>query len=158
MNEDLFGENQQIEPHKLFEQHMTTCQQATNNEPIENDVRVKELEQLLTVEEPVTDEDAPDQPVATDEDFAIENSQSDHIPMDPFSRHEVEEPVRNKHCKHVYDKKGITTYIIQSRRARCPVIGCGNRQVITFNDLIEDRELSARIHRIRHRRKAQGQL
>jgi SUMO ligase MMS21 Smc5/6 complex component len=156
LNDDLLGDNSQLDPDTLFEQHMTTCAQASNNEPIENDVRLKELSRLLTVEATPDEPETATQAPTADEDFAIENSQTDHIPMDPFTRHEVQEPLRNKHCKHVYDKEGITNYINQSRKARCPVIGCNNRQVITFNDLVEDLELSAQIQRIRHRRNAQA--
>lgn len=89
-----------------------------------------------------------------DEDFAeINTQQLDKIPIDPFTQKEIEIPVVNKVCKHVYDKISITNYINQraqgGQSGKCPQIGCQNRNV-TFNDLIEDKELKEKIDRLRH--------
>ena len=89
-----------------------------------------------------------------DEDFAeINTQQLEKIPIDPFTQKEIEIPVVNRVCKHVYDKTSITNYINQraqgGRSGRCPTIGCLNRNV-TFNDLIEDKELKEKIDRLKH--------
>lgn len=88
-----------------------------------------------------------------DEDFAEINTQLDKVPIDPFTQKEIEMPVVNRFCKHVYDKASITNYINQraqtGRSGKCPTIGCQNRNV-TFNDLIEDKELKEKIDRLKH--------
>lgn len=89
-----------------------------------------------------------------DEDFAeiATETQLDRIPIDPVTQAEINIPVRNKNCRHVYDKDGITSYINQRQQQRksvkCPTIGC--RAPLTFNSLIEDRELKEKIDRLRH--------
>lgn len=83
-----------------------------------------------------------------EEDFEeIANTQLTKIPIDPFTQKEIEIPVVNRHCKHVYDKQGIMNYINQRaelrKSAKCPTIGCLNKEKLTFNDLIEDRYVNA---------------
>lgn len=46
----------------------------------------------------------------------------------PISGALLEEPVRNKYCKHVYSKKHIMQHI-RLRKRTCPVFGCSNDQL-----------------------------
>ncbi|KAH9504321.1 E3 SUMO-protein ligase NSE2 [Bulinus truncatus] len=51
-------------------------------------------------------------------------------------------PMRNKLCGHVYDKAGITSYINSRKaKAKCPAVGCGNRNPITVDILEEHPDL-----------------
>lgn len=52
-----------------------------------------------------------------DEDLVALDTPLDRIPMDPCTQKEIEDPVRNVVCKHVYDRVGIMTYIQQRAEA-----------------------------------------
>lgn len=63
--------------------------------------------------------------------------------VDPISKGQIHNPVRNKHCNHIYDKDTITQAIhcSESKRVRCPQVGCSNKKSVEVSDLVEDREL-----------------
>ncbi|PVD32203.1 hypothetical protein C0Q70_07632 [Pomacea canaliculata] len=68
----------------------------------------------------------------------------------PYTGQEMVDPVRNKICKHTYDKVGILEYIKRrGRKARCPVSGCSNSQAITSADLEENREMRRHIQNLK---------
>lgn len=110
---------------------------------------------LVNIQQTIRElQQAPQENEEEDVDFAeINTQQLEKIPIDPFTQKEIEIPVVNKKCKHVYDKSSITNYLNQraksGRTGQCPQIGCLNRNV-TFNDLVEDKELKEKIDRIRH--------
>ncbi|KAK6959786.1 E3 SUMO-protein ligase NSE2 [Biomphalaria glabrata] len=60
----------------------------------------------------------------------------------PYTGQTIVFPVRNKHCGHVYDKAGITNYISSRKaKAKCPAVGCGNKNPITVDILEEHTDL-----------------
>ncbi|CAL1539307.1 unnamed protein product [Lymnaea stagnalis] len=60
----------------------------------------------------------------------------------PYTGQTMVTPVKNKICNHVYDKEGILGYI-QNRKgkAKCPAVGCGNKEPITPDCLEEHTEM-----------------
>uniref|UniRef100_A0A182JQ84 E3 SUMO-protein ligase NSE2 n=1 Tax=Anopheles christyi TaxID=43041 RepID=A0A182JQ84_9DIPT len=46
------------------------------------------------------------------------------VMVDPITKRPLEVPVRNKQCKHVYEKSAIENMLKQNPRTRCPVMGC----------------------------------
>ena len=49
-----------------------------------------------------------------DDELETIEEQTDEIPIDPFTKHEINIPVRNKTCKHIYDQNGFKQ-VLQSR-------------------------------------------
>ncbi|XP_072940419.1 uncharacterized protein [Epargyreus clarus] len=73
-----------------------------------------------------------------DSDLSFVGVQSAHI--DPFSLRPIINPMRNKICKHVYEKNTIES-IIKSKNKGCPYVGCTNKKQMESGDLIFDVEL-----------------
>lgn len=73
-----------------------------------------------------------------DEEMQMEEAIQD---MDPITKRPLEVPVRNKLCKHVYEKSSIEQLIRTNPRTRCPVMGCAAMQYVTLADLQEDEKL-----------------
>lgn len=67
-------------------------------------------------------EEAEDSPAAganENVDEAIDDSlmisQADEVTKDPITKAPIRDPVRNKHCKHRYDRESIIHYIQQQK-------------------------------------------
>lgn len=52
------------------------------------------------------------------DDDVQEDRRAFTVPIDPINRKPIESPVRNKICKHVYDKNSLLQYIGQTRNPR----------------------------------------
>ncbi|KAH6927606.1 hypothetical protein HPB50_006157 [Hyalomma asiaticum] len=57
---------------------------------------------------------------------------------DPITQKDIEVPVKNKRCGHVYDKGSIDIYIKGTRHPRCPYLGCANKTPLNMGDLVDD--------------------
>lgn len=70
----------------------------------------------------------------------------ENIPtVDPLTKKPLQNPVRNKICKHVYDKMSMLEAIRVNPRVRCPQVGCGNKNFIQTGHLVEDKELKRKL-------------
>lgn len=58
--------------------------------------------------------------------------------IDPITQKDIEVPVKNTKCGHVYDKNSISHYIKITNRPRCPCLGCGNKDPLRMGDLVDD--------------------
>ncbi|KAF7989402.1 hypothetical protein HCN44_008076 [Aphidius gifuensis] len=56
----------------------------------------------------------------------------------PITKARMTEPMRNVRCGHVYDKIGVETMIGYNKRTKCPIVGCGNDEFLTMDDLQPD--------------------
>lgn len=79
------------------------------------------------------------------EDFQMEDQ--DLSLIDPFSKQQILDPVRNSICNHLYDRKSVMDAVLLNKRTRCAYVGCSNRQPITPLNLISDDILKARLDR-----------
>ncbi|CAL4163621.1 unnamed protein product, partial [Meganyctiphanes norvegica] len=86
------------------------------------------------------DEDEDDDLVATSTNINI---------IDPISKKMMTEPVRNKHCGHVYDRDSVVQMIATMKRKgfKCPAIGCAHRQPIKESDLEDALDVKREIMR-----------
>lgn len=65
--------------------------------------------------------------------------------IDPVSKKQILNPVKNKICKHVYEEGPIKASILASKRVRCPYLGCGNKHHLQLDHLEVDDELKRKI-------------
>jgi len=70
---------------------------------------------------------------------------TEHCTIDPITKKQITEPVRNKKCNHIYEKATIYSMIDQAREhqkpVRCPYMGC-NQKDFKKTDLVKDREVA----------------
>nr|KAG5697648.1 hypothetical protein BaRGS_011197 [Batillaria attramentaria] len=117
-----------------------------------NDASLKQHEKYVELEQKIWDSQHPDAapcslgasaPLFEDD---IEMTQENMNTKCPYTLQEMVNPVRNKICKHSYDKTGIMEYLKKrGKKALCPVIGCGNKKPITSSDLEDNKDLRSLI-------------
>jgi len=67
---------------------------------------------------------------STEDDDEIECRDEETQYIDPWSKRNIEVPVRNKACTHIYDKATALKVISRTKgKVKCPVVGCGNNNV-----------------------------
>lgn len=71
--------------------------------------------------------------------------------IDPYSKKEFCNPVKNKHCKHSYEKEIILELIRTNPKRKCYWMGCNNRIPIKLQDLVPDDELKRYMTRLKAR-------
>jgi len=101
--------------------------------------------------------DHPNQPLPDeqDEDIVLMNTQgNDNQFICPLTRSELDSPLKNNSCGHVYSKDAILDYMKRSKGKRggkypCPVAGCSAE--VTQNSLERDLELERQLRRNKQR-------
>merc|ERR1712192_202904 len=80
---------------------------------------------------------------SSDDDLIV--VKTEHCTIDPITKKQITEPVRNKKCNHIYEKATIYGMIDQAREnqkpVRCPYMGCNQRD-FKKTDLVKDREVA----------------
>lgn len=71
--------------------------------------------------------------------------------IDPYSKKEFSDPVKNTLCKHSYEREIIFNLITCNPRTRCYWMGCNNRQFIRVQDLVPDEDLKRHMTRLKAR-------
>ena len=66
--------------------------------------------------------------------------------IDPLSKVQIRNPVKNAKCSHIYEKESIESAIRANSKVRCAYLGCGNRAPVKLTDLIVDDQLKNRIN------------
>lgn len=87
----------------------------------------------------------------SDDDIIADTSGDRTWPKDPISKMNIEEAVRNKVCRHLYDRASIQQYISGGRprkRVPCPVAGCLNKD-LKVEDVESDEEINDLIESLR---------
>lgn len=80
-----------------------------------------------------------------DADMMIQETQ---LYIDPFSKQQIRDPVKNTICGHVYEKKTILEAIQMNRRTRCAYMGCSNKRPVTAENLEDDHQLKAKLDKL----------
>lgn len=126
-----------------------------------NDAGLKQHEKYVELEQKIWDSQHPDAAPCgmtanaplVEED--IEMTQENMNTKCPYTLQEMVDPIRNKICKHNYDKSGIHEYIKRrGRKATCPVIGCANKKAIVAGDLEPNQDMRRYIQRKNRQSKA----
>merc|ERR1712200_127364 len=98
-------------------------------------------------------------PDSSDDDLIV--VKTEHNTIDPITKKEIEEPVKNKLCGHVYEKSSIYSMIelarSQSKSVRCPYLGC-NQKDFTKKDLLKDKEVKEHIEKVRDEREEEARV
>lgn len=71
--------------------------------------------------------------------------------IDPYSKREFSNPVKNSRCKHSYEKEIIQSLMAANKNTKCYWMGCNNRVPIRADDLVPDDELKRHITRMKAR-------
>lgn len=71
--------------------------------------------------------------------------------IDPYSKREFTDPVKNIRCKHSYEKEIIFDLMSKNSKVRCYWMGCNNRIPIKSQDLVPDDELKRHMTRLKAR-------
>lgn len=66
--------------------------------------------------------------------------------IDPITKQPLENPCRNKICKHVYGMNSVTEALRLNAGMRCPIVGCANKKKVKLDDLVLDKELARKLH------------
>jgi len=82
-----------------------------NNSIVEDNDKYKQLMEILNEFTNDSQEDNPKNELNEEEFFAIE-SEEQRIPIDPFSKTEIVNPVKNKKCHHIYDKEQLRLVLL----------------------------------------------
>jgi len=86
-----------------------------------------------------------------DDELMTLDTESDRIPIDPISKKEIENPVKNKTCGHIYDGEQLRL-LLETKgpngKIRCPLVGCNNRSV-TLADVVVDHKTRALIQKLK---------
>ncbi|XP_073845410.1 uncharacterized protein [Musca autumnalis] len=79
------------------------------------------------------------------DDFVME---SEINVNDPITKQRMSNPVKNTICGHHYEKCHILEAISVNKRLRCPVAGCGNKQFVQQQHLVDDNLFKARLQQL----------
>lgn len=90
-----------------------------------------------------------DQEMNDEDDLAVTGVTIQTI--DPYSKREFSDPVKNTHCKHSYEKEIIYDLISKNSKVKCYWMGCNNRIPIKPQDLVPDAELKRHMTRLKAR-------
>ena len=71
--------------------------------------------------------------------------------IDPFTKVEFADPMKNVRCNHSYEKSTIQELITTRRKVRCYYMGCTNKHNITMAELVPDEELKRHLARMKAR-------
>jgi len=77
---------------------------------------------------------------------------TEHNTIDPITKKQIVEPVRNKKCNHIYEKSTIYSMIDiareNSKSVKCPYMGC-NCKDFKKTDLVKDKEVLGHLNKVR---------
>lgn len=79
------------------------------------------------------------------DDFVMESEINIY---DPLTKQRMQNPVRNTQCNHHYEKSSILEAIQINKRLRCPVAGCGNKEFVIQQHLVDDNPFKIRLQRM----------
>ena len=115
----------------------------------------KSMEELLLEEDnPTVDLEATDlynqiMGLCGEGEDIVNVEQTPKIPIDPWNKKEINDPVKNRICGHIYDKTSLEAQLCQSVRPRCPYMGCNNREILGQHSVMDDPETLEMIQQIR---------
>ena len=89
-------------------------------------------------------DDSQEEEDSQEEDLIMTQSTGDTI--DPITKKQMVDPVKNSFCGHSYERNSIMALIAKTK-TRCPIAGCPNMEFISENHLIANTALKKQIQR-----------
>ena len=71
--------------------------------------------------------------------------------IDPYTKVQFVDPVKNTRCNHTYEKSTIEELIRTRKKQRCYHMGCTNKYNVTIEELVPDEELKRHLARLKAR-------
>ena len=128
-----------IDVDKLFQDEKVKLPKSSKNY-VEKHPKMNEFETKLTIElqnsierENVEDVDA--MTVTQDDDGEVIATEMTST-IDPITRKEMTDPVKNTLCGHTYERNSIYQLITKHPKTKCPMAGCANLNPVNPNHLI----------------------
>ena len=91
-------------------------------------------------------------PSADSDDDDLIVVKTEHNTIDPITKKQIVEPVRNKKCNHIYEKSTIYSMIELAREnskpVKCPYMGCNCRD-FKKTDLVKDKDVLSAINTLK---------
>lgn len=151
LGEDNSGQNQSkdlekvVDVDKIFNEAKQKLPQVSKNYA-DKHPKMKEFESRLAIElRSILDQESgkeEDSGVKVTEDAGGEIIATETInTMDPITRQEMTDPVKNTLCGHTYDRASILQIIKKNPRTKCPMAGCANKTPVNENNLISDSDV-----------------
>lgn len=125
------------EPAEDYQQVLSSTIEKEMEAITQNSVEVHQEPKYLDICQELGEVSADNQ----DDELEVLNNESSVNLKCPLSGALLENPVRNKVCKHVYSKQHIMHHLRTDRR--CPAVGCGNNLVTA--EQLEDDSKTARL-------------
>eukprot|EP00096_Caligus_rogercresseyi_P011909 TRINITY_DN4835_c0_g1_i1.p1 TRINITY_DN4835_c0_g1~~TRINITY_DN4835_c0_g1_i1.p1 ORF type:complete len:201 (+),score=71.77 TRINITY_DN4835_c0_g1_i1:53-655(+) len=112
-----------------FEAKLKELQIGVRRDAISSDSRLQEISKMIKED---------------DDDILVTKSSQSLV--DPITKALIQNPVKNPHCGHVYDRDSVSSWLKSSKRDQlCPIASCPNKKPIRLNELKEDKLLKKRI-------------
>lgn len=133
-----------VDADKIFEEEKLKLPKVSSNY-VDKHVKMKEFESKLAIElqclldcennDKVQTEDSNGLKITQDDGGEITTTEMVST-IDPITRQEMTDPVKNTLCGHTYEKNSILQLISQNRKTGCPMAGCANTNPVSQNHLI----------------------
>lgn len=80
-----------------------------------------------------------------DGDMAVKETQ---LFIDPISKMQIRDPVKNTICGHIYERSIILEAIRLNKRTKCAYMGCSNKRAVLEENLRDDYDLKAKLDKL----------
>merc|ERR1719309_487033 len=95
---------------------------------------------------------------SSDDDLIVVKTEYNTI--DPITKKEIVDPVRNKKCNHIYERGTILQSIDVARQngksVRCPYMGCNCRD-FKKTDLVKDKDVLGYIEKVKQEKEEEAE-
>ena len=133
-----------IDVDKMFAEAKSKLPKESSNY-VSKHAKMKEFESKVVVElqrilGQTNSDAAPGTIVTQDDDGEIVATETVSI-IDPITRKEMTDPVKNTLCGHTYERSSIIQLININSKQKCPMAGCANKNPVSQNHLIVNSDI-----------------
>ena len=134
-----------VDVDKIFREAKAKLPKQSSNY-VNKHVKMKEFESKVVIElqkilAPSTSDTTTGTIVTQDDDGEVVATETVST-IDPITRKEMTDPVKNTLCGHTYERNSIMQLISMNSKQKCPMAGCANKNPVTQNHLIANSDVS----------------
>ena len=130
---------------------MQLLKNTFNQEVEKNGEDVWSQDPLYRSMKPFVDEELPNHQETNEDEDDLAVTGVTIQTIDPYSKREFSDPVKNVNCNHSYEKAIIYELMAKNPKVRCYWMGCSNRTPVKSNDLVPDDDLKRHMTRMKAR-------